>query len=91
MACRTDYNERRYDMTKAEIEQLKLRLAPERRNLRHLAEGAGISQNYLSRVLNNRAEPSVSIAFRLADCATRFTGWPYSPLDFIPTKETAHD
>ena len=77
-------------MTKDAIAQLKIRLELyERRKLRHLAEAVGISQTHLSRLLHNHHTPSLELAFKLADCATRFTGWPYSPLDFIATKTSS--
>ena len=77
-------------MTKDAVTQLKIRLELyERGKLKHLAEAVGISQTHLSRLLNNHHTPSLELAFKLAEYATRFTGWPYSPLDFIPTKSTS--
>jgi transcriptional regulator with XRE-family HTH domain len=75
-------------MTKDAIAQLKLRLAPERRNLRHLAEAVGISQTHLSRLLHNHHTPSLPLALALAEKATLFTGVTYSPADFLPTTST---
>ena len=73
-------------MTVAKL--LKSRLKANRWNLYHLADHAGITNDYLSRIMRNRADASQTTKIALALFASKMTGTKYIPSDFDITTST---
>ncbi len=72
-------------MTTEQMKLLKTRLKANRWNLSHLAKSTGISQPYLSQIINNKTPCKLPIAIALATIASEMTGVPYYPSDFTNT------
>ena len=75
-------------MTDEHRQLLKSRLKANRWNLYHLADQAGITQNYLSRMIRNKVDASQPIKIALALYASQMTGTEYIPSDFDITTST---
>jgi len=78
-------------MTDEHRQLLKSRLKANRWNLYHLADQAGITQNYLSRMIRNKVDASQPIKIALALHASEMTNFPYYPSDFDLTNTTTEN
>ena len=78
-------------MTDEHRQLLKSRLKANRWNLYHLADHAGITNAYLSRLIRNRVDASQPIKIALALHASRLTDFPYIPSDFDITTTTTEN
>lgn len=78
-------------MTNEQRQLLKQRLKANRWNLYHLADHAGITKAYLSRIIRNVTPASTPVKISLALHATGLTDFPYDPSDFDLTNTSTEN